>query len=141
VGFDEHSLDDTFQTIAFYDFVVNIHLEGISDGLLLLVDNVLELLGLCFHRFEFGHIVLDSELQELALLVFWDWGIRRIRTWDDIVQKRRSGVNVDDLGRSSLSKHNSKANVFPGLSIDKLDTELHKLAIWFAIDLETVERP
>lgn len=141
VGFGEHSLDDTFQTIAFSDFVVNIHLEGISDGLLLLVDKVLKLLDLCSHRFEFGHIVLDAALQELAFLVFWDWGIRRIRTWDVIARKRRNGANVDDLSRTSLSKLNSKASIFPGLSIDELDIELHKLAIWFAIDLQTVERP
>jgi hypothetical protein len=72
VGFGEHSLDDTFQTIAFSDFVVTVHLEGINDGLLLLVDKVLELLDLCSHRFEFGHIVLDAALQELTFLVFWD---------------------------------------------------------------------
>jgi hypothetical protein len=69
------------------------------------------------------------------LKAFW------VGVCDDMVVDREVSLDVDDLGRASLSEQCGKSNILHRLSIYQVDNELQELRVWLTVDLDAMKRP
>lgn len=126
-SFVDNCLSDTLQTVTILYVLFEVCRSTISDSLLLGPDKILELPHLCSQPVKLIHFLLDAELWEYVNLVFSWLQALWIGIGDHFIRHAEVSLDVDDLGRTSLSEHSGKSNILGSLSIHGFDNELQEL--------------
>jgi hypothetical protein len=97
-------LGNTLQTVTVLNVFFEVCMSMSSDSLLLGPDKILELHHLCSQPVKLVHLLFNDELWEVLLMVSW-LQILWVGVGDHLIIQAKVGLDVDDLGRISLSEH------------------------------------
>jgi hypothetical protein len=127
---------NALQTVALLYILFEALVSMISDRLLLLSDEILELPELLSQLIQ----VVDAVLRDMNIVIVCDEH-PGVGVGGELIRNGRVGIDIDNFGGARLSEQNREGDILYWRPIQGTNVKLQELHLWLAIDLDTVERP